>query len=631
MKDVEAHPFSSLEYRLPLLISALLLALVLTGSIMAYREVRQSALVAAEERLDRVSRQLSEIVATGLRTRIALMKRIAAEPPLAILVAGGTADSAATRVALEQLELNSDTFPIELWRGDRSVVARAGRYPADWSAAQQDSARQITMYADSGGYSEIISIGGQAFVWVVAPLTGGGEPASTLAQLRPVGNPGTSRQLTELVGPGATIHFANTSDRRWVSLSGEMLDAPVEPTADVTLSFTTSDSAYIGRSAEVPGAPFVIVAASPLAEALLRANVFARRLIIGAILLTLLGTIAAWLVSKRITQPVRELGRAASDIASGDYTRRVASDRRDELGALARAFSQMAAEVQTAHGELRAQYEAERNLAAKLEAANQRLSDAMAVADHARSEAETASRAKSEFLATMSHEIRTPINAIVGYTDLMQLEISGPLTELQHQQLERVRTSGQHLISLVDDVLDLARIESGNFRISERAAHADDAIESAIAVIAPDVERKAITLSRDGIRDVRYVGDSQRLRQVLINLLTNAVKFTPAGGRIDVSVAVQPAEHSDGWVVIKVRDTGVGIAPEQLEQIFEPFMQGERGYTRSHGGVGLGLAISRHLARMMGGEIDVESTPGKGSTFSVRLPLAEEGEVRAAG
>jgi signal transduction histidine kinase len=251
------------------------------------------------------------------------------------------------------------------------------------------------------------------------------------------------------------------------------------------------------------------------------------------------------------------------------------------------------------------------------------------VAEVAQLEAEAANRVKSEFLASMSHEIRTPLNAILGYTELLELGISGPVTDAQMSQLQRVQASGRHLLGLVDDVLDLAKVEAGRMQIEHRHSLAVNTIAAAVALVGPQAARKGIQIDDRcaDAADALYVGDEDRVRQILANLLSNAVKFTDAGGAIYVSCgsAADPygevAAGDEGpYMFIQVRDTGIGIEPSQLERIFQPFVQAESGHTRTRGGTGLGLAISRQLARLMGGDLTVESEPGQGSTFTLWLP-----------
>jgi signal transduction histidine kinase len=234
----------------------------------------------------------------------------------------------------------------------------------------------------------------------------------------------------------------------------------------------------------------------------------------------------------------------------------------------------------------------------------------------ARARAEEANRVKAEFLAVMSHELRTPLNAISGYVDLLTLGVDGPLTEKQSVSLARIQLNQLHLLGMIDDVLSFAKIEAGKLRIDVQTVLVHDVVVTLEALIRPELEKKELIFSCDPCDPALSVrADPEKLRQILVNFLANAMKFTPSGGRIEVG-----ADRRDGLVRIWVSDSGVGIPSDQIEHVFEPFFQVERGTTRRYPGIGLGLAIASDFARAMDGEVRLESTVGKGSVASVLLP-----------
>jgi signal transduction histidine kinase len=247
----------------------------------------------------------------------------------------------------------------------------------------------------------------------------------------------------------------------------------------------------------------------------------------------------------------------------------------------------------------------------------------------ARLEAEAASRAKSDFLAIMSHELRTPLNAILGYSELIELGISGDVSDKMRDQIGRIRWSARHLLSLVNDLLDLAKVEAGRLSIANEPASVRDTIASALTLIQPQAEARNLTLVVGAAADdlPPFIGDGERVRQILVNLLSNAVKCTDPGGTITVEGAVTTTpdprarlQPRAAHIRFTVTDTGDGIPADKLRAIFEPFVQAESGHTRPREGSGLGLTIGRRLARAMGGDLTVESTIGAGSTFSLWLP-----------
>ena len=265
--------------------------------------------------------------------------------------------------------------------------------------------------------------------------------------------------------------------------------------------------------------------------------------------------------------------------------------------------------------------------------------------------AEVAGRRKSEFLATMSHEFRTPLNAILGYSQILEMGVLGPTTQAQHAHLERLQASARHLLQLVDDVLDLAKVDADRLEVRQESLVTGSTVASAVALVHPQATAKGIRLIDLGASSsgVPYTGDERRVRQILVNLLSNAVKFTPSGGEVTVSYgstqepdpgtqlpgrsADSPPEESSGehrnWAYIRVTDSGPGISSAFMSRLFEPFVQADGALTREKGGTGLGLAISRRLARRMGGDLTARSREGAGATFTLWMPTREPASASA--
>ncbi|MEP6858027.1 MAG: HAMP domain-containing sensor histidine kinase [Gemmatimonadales bacterium] len=241
---------------------------------------------------------------------------------------------------------------------------------------------------------------------------------------------------------------------------------------------------------------------------------------------------------------------------------------------------------------------------------------ARAEADEARLVAQSANDAKTRFLNMMSHELRTPLGAIGGYAALLEEGIYGALTEEQSKYIARIRHNQAHLLQLVNELLDLGKIESGAFELRLDAVPVQTVVESAHTMIEPQIRARDLQLQVE-VADpgLRFHADRERVEQIVLNLLSNAVKFTPPGGSVRIMVAPEADK-----ICLGVRDTGVGIPDDKLEIVFEAFYQVEASRSRAYGGTGLGLSISRQLARAMGGDLTVKSELGKGSTFSLSLP-----------
>jgi signal transduction histidine kinase len=323
-------------------------------------------------------------------------------------------------------------------------------------------------------------------------------------------------------------------------------------------------------------------------------------------------------LTKDLITPDRleQVVRAAIRVGQAEAEAREARDRLDELVMNLAAAN---AQLQQQAAELEQQIEESLVLTEELEETNQQLQRAKAVADAARAAAEQANKAKSEFLANMSHELRTPLNAIGGYTDLLIEGIRGPLTPAQLADLDRVKRNQRYLLGLINDILNFAKLEAGRVQFTPKAVSMNEALGQLAPLVTPQLQQKELRYEYRCC-DQSYTAyvDPERLQQILLNLLSNAIKFTPPKGEIVVECC-STSTHME----VRVHDSGVGIPGDKLEQIFEPFVQLDRGQPSGNVGTGLGLSISRDLARAMNGDLRATSSVGKGSTFVLTLPRAE--------
>jgi signal transduction histidine kinase/CheY-like chemotaxis protein len=367
----------------------------------------------------------------------------------------------------------------------------------------------------------------------------------------------------------------------------------------------------------------------------------------GSITLLLLLLVGGWL-AHTFTYPILQLVRASQAVAAGDLSHKLPITTRDEIGTLVKSFNTMIDGLRK-----REQAEHEREVA----------QHEREVAERERKAAEAANQAKSIFLANMSHELRTPLNAIIGYSEMLQEEAREEGLKDLVPDLEKILLSGKHLLSLINDILDFSKIEADRMELHPETVSLAHLVEDLTATIRPLVQQKQNTLLVNCASNLGAIRtDAIRIRQVLLNLLSNAVKFTDHGTvTLDVerteatpiplptdgerTSPTQPDQLSQlsqvsqtpqvcrlsSVVTFRVRDTGIGMSPEQVSKLFQPFTQADASTTRKYGGTGLGLTISRHLCQLMGGDILVESTPGQGSTFTVILPSAIVTTTEEAG
>ena len=315
---------------------------------------------------------------------------------------------------------------------------------------------------------------------------------------------------------------------------------------------------------------------------------------------------ASLVLARRMAGPIQTLRAGAARVAAGDLDHQIDVRTNDELQDLALEFGQMTARLRESYA----------TLERKVEERTSDLAQANAELDERGIELEQASRHKSEFLANMSHELRTPLNAINGFTEVLLQGMAGDLNEKQREYLQDVLSSGRHLLDLINDILDLSKVEAGHMQLELSAFSLPEMLGNVLTMMRERAARKGISLSLDlgeGIGEIS--ADQRKVKQVLLNLLTNGVKFTPHGGAVRLEARQRPGE-----LQIAVHDTGVGIAAEELGPIFEAFRQGQLGRAAQEG-TGLGLALSKRLVELHGGRIWVASELGKGTTFSFSLPV----------
>lgn len=325
--------------------------------------------------------------------------------------------------------------------------------------------------------------------------------------------------------------------------------------------------------------------------------------LMAGLLAGILAVLVFYLITNRlILLPVLELTRVAESVARGEHSVRSEIATGDEYEELSRSFNAMLTHLQSSENELK---RINRSLDARLEQLAER-----------NLELYQSNRLKSQFLSNVSHELRTPLSSIIGFAELLR-ESASDQGGRQFRYAENIMSSGRMLLGLINDLLDLAKIEAGKLDLHISDINLGELLDNLIDFVRPLADKRSLQLSSSVPAVTPPLrSDAGRIQQILYNLLSNAIKFTPEGGVVELTLEALP----DGTVAIHVRDTGIGIPPEKIETVFETFRQLDGSVTREYGGTGLGLAISRDLSRLLGGELTATSEPGRGSTFTVVLP-----------
>ncbi|MGB5179443.1 MAG: response regulator [Gammaproteobacteria bacterium] len=358
---------------------------------------------------------------------------------------------------------------------------------------------------------------------------------------------------------------------------------------------------------DLPGLGWILLHEYPTEDIYQPIYRLQRKFILIALATALLAVIIGAGIAYSISRRVKRLVTATKQFGDGRYVHPVDERGTDELAVLGRSFNEAGRLVLK-------EFSKRKHIEAELR--------------KSRDMAEQANRAKSAFLANMSHELRTPMNAIIGYSEMLQEDAVDSGQEEFIPDLEKINAAGKHLLSLINDILDLSKIEAGRMDLYLERFDLSATLADIVSTVSPLVEKNSNTLELDAIQDLGSIrADLTKLRQALFNLLSNAAKFTHNG----MITLIARREHETGgdWIVLSVKDTGIGIAADHINRLFEDFTQADGSTTRNYGGTGLGLSISRRFCQMMGGDITVESLPGEGSTFTIRLP-AEVNALEAA-
>lgn len=621
---------TSLERQLPLMISAVLVFSIVAFGALAFTELRSTRIDATKTQLRAVLNLTLETAARGVQTRLETTARLANDSVIGTLLDAPDPRTMVNQVRAQvrQRRAAADSTLVDqvvLGRDERRWVLSDSEISTTANVALMSTIASIGKR--NAAMSPLFALDSSINVWVVAPIREKDNSVrGFFAERRRVaGFVAVQRSLQRLTGQDISVAFTNLSGDVWTSFAAR----PIAKRFDVAAVPDTfridpdSGGGIIGVKGIIAGTPWVLVLSTTQAAVNAPLMLFLRRVLAIGVLVVVLGIVAARLIGRRVTRPLSSLAGAAQAIALGDYSRRELIGTNDEIAQVAHAFNLMAegiAESQAARDhrirecELLTKDLEQRNT--ELQQAQLEATEARFMAEQAGERASRANDAKTEFLAMMSHELRTPLSAIAGYAEILELGIRGELNDAQRVDVGRIRANQTHLLRIINDILDLSHVESGQLMIDSRPISVGEVISDVEPIVKTLIDEKNLRY-RVEASHVDVFADRDRLTQVLVNLVANAVRFTEPNGTVAIC-----ASQTDDRVRIEVVDTGIGIPEEKREAIFQPFVQVEGGASRRAQGTGLGLAISRRLVEAMGGTLTLRSTLGVGSTFLVDLPAA---------
>ena len=591
----------SLQIKLPLLVSGVLALLLAVTIAATYATLRSYAVQRVQDRLVRASKQIASLAALGLSAQQVRYTSIVGDSALRRSLRNGEMTPAAM-AALQRTPLPADTgLAVELWTADGRRLAflgpdtRANLTATDRPELAEPVGSGMSRRrprSDSLIVTPLRHEGQRTVLWNILPVRENGRVIGYLAhQRRITANSQTERTLRELSGDTVSLHWRTADGATWSNGLGQPMQALRGADSAAGRAWKRGEGLVLMHEERIPGTEIVLGLSVPAESVLKAPQRSARRLVMFGLGVLAAGMVLSWLIGRSVSRPLADVARAASDLGRGNYDVRVPETGELEVRRLAASFNTMASEIGAARAALERQTR----------------------------EAQAANSAKSEFLTTMSHELRTPLNAIGGYVDLLDMELRGPVTPDQRRDLHRIKASQQHLLGLISSVLDLSRIESGQLSYERVSVALEPFLSGIDVLVGPQATSKQIQMTVElRAPNLAVTADREKLRQVLINLLSNAIRHTPSGGTITMT-----AVPRGNAIAIEVEDTGPGIPMEKRESVFEPFVQLDRTLSQTREGLGLGLAISRDLARGMGGDLTVEEARSGGARFVVTLPIGD--------
>jgi signal transduction histidine kinase/CheY-like chemotaxis protein len=593
----------SLRWRMPFMISTLLLGVVAAFAWSAHQMVESTLIRATGERAQNAAERVAGLL--DARRSEDQIRAFAQDTTVRAALDGGLDDARDRARARLQAFIGTGVRRVQLWnvRGDL-VLDVSVPVPASGSTAPIELPRGSV--PSHVGFGPLQMASDLVYYDVVMEVVDddAGRDAAQEARLGYLVARGTFQEnppgiFSRLVGRGALVRIGNRTGDVWAGFSHPAAPEPVDLARPGIAQYRARDGEMrLGAVSLIPGTPWAAWVEFPLADAVAPARAFLVWMVPVALLFVAVGAAVAAALSAGITAPLRTLSTASGAIASGDYSQRVPNNRHDEIGQLGHAFNHMAEEIQHSQQRLEA-----------------RVIERTAELNEARLAADRANQAKSEFLSRMSHELRTPLNAIMGFAQVLQLD---SVNDEQRDAIGHILRGGRHLLGLINEVLDVARIEAGALSLSPEPVAIGDIVQHAVDLIRPLATERGLTISIDPLPSTFVRADRQRLNQILFNLLSNAVKYNRAQGT--VRVFSPPAEA--GRVQIVVADTGAGIPPNKLALLFTPFERLGAEQTLVEG-TGLGLALAKGLTEAMKGSLTVRSVVDEGTQFRVELPAAE--------